>query len=817
MTGLRVEHPELPSPKGAGPLVVVAEPALRAAIEPGRAYTVGRSLDADFRIEGRRVSREHCSVTFSESAWTIRDLGSANGTFVEGRQVSDHVATGVVDVSLGDPYGPSLRLLTDGQLVSAANHEVRTADVATDSTEDSQLPPDGHFASTPSRVHRLVPRLKVGRATLNDIVLDDLSVSLFHAELRAKGDRVELVDLRSANGTFVNGQRISRALLSPGDKVAIAQTLLVFDGHLLQEFAEPGGQELRAVDLTVTVGSGADRKTLLHNVSFRLRPSGLLAIVGPSGSGKSTLLAALTGQRPADTGSVQYAGWDLYADYDQLRQRIGLVPQADLLHTPLTVKRALEYGAELRFPKDTKRSERASRVAEVMHELGLTDRGDLRIDRLSGGQRKRTSVALELLTKPSLLFLDEPTSGLDPGLDLQVMRMLRSLADDGRTVVVVTHSVENLGMCDDLLILGQGGHVAYFGPPDDAPGHFGVSDHAQIFLHLEQAGAPEPAKVHVPPGPPPKEGSALTEPPPAEAAESVSALPLPRLRRRHVLSQIWTLSRRYLAVIVADKAYLAFLAILPIMLAVLGILVGSSDGLAASTQPPEAGPPNYQARFLLLVLALGAAFSGAASSIQEVVKERTIYVRERAIGVSRIAYVWSKLLVLGAITAVQATAFAAISLAGRPGPAEALVLGHPTLEVIAATVGLAIVSMTLGLFISALIGTSEVALPLLVLATMVQVVLSGAVPIRFDSILDVAGWATPAYWAFSAAAATSDLGTLAGIDPAPLAWEHTDDTWTRNSALLLAWGATYVVLTAIALRRREPGPRRCSTVRSPRP
>lgn len=218
--------------------------------------------------------------------------------------------------------------------------------------------------------------------------------------------------------------------------------------------------------LTVVVDRG--RKTLLDQVSFPVGAKCLLAVVGPSGAGKSTLLGALTGLRPADRGTVLYDGRDLYRDYAELRSRIGLVPQDDILHSQLTVRRALTYAAELRFPQDTAKAERQARVDEVIGELGLEQRADLPIHSLSGGQRKRVSVALELLTKPSLLFLDEPTSGLDPGMDRSVMNMLRDLADDGRTVIVVTHSVLNLEGCDRLLVLAPGGRIAYFGAPGEA-------------------------------------------------------------------------------------------------------------------------------------------------------------------------------------------------------------------------------------------------------------------------------------------------------------------------------------------------------------
>ena len=188
-----------------------------------------------------------------------------------------------------------------------------------------------------------------------------------------------------------------------------------------------------------------------------------MAVVGPSGAGKTTLLNALTGFRPATSGTVLYSGWDLYDSYEALRHRIGFVPQDDVLHPQLTVRRALEYAAELRFPPDVSKAERKGEVARIMEQLGILARADLPIRQLSGGQRKRTSIALELLTRPSLLILDEPTSGLDPGIERAVMQLLRRLADDGRTVIVVTHSVQSLDLCDRVLYLAVGGKMAFFG------------------------------------------------------------------------------------------------------------------------------------------------------------------------------------------------------------------------------------------------------------------------------------------------------------------------------------------------------------------
>ena len=323
----------------------------------------------------------------------------------------------------------------------------------------------------------------IGRTPDNDLVLSDLNVSRHHAELRKSSTgSYEIVDLGSHNGTFVNGQRVTAQMLTEQDLVSIgSSTFRLKDGELIQ-YVDDGLITFTAQDLVVKVSGG---KVLLDRVTFPIPEKSLVGVIGPSGAGKSTLLGALTGMRPADTGTVLYDNRDLYQNYNELRYRIGLVPQESVLHTQLTARRALQYSAELRFPADTKPAERDVRVDEVMAELGLTKHANTRADRLSGGQLKRVNVAQELLTKPSLLFLDEPTSGLDPGLDKSVMEQMRDLAHDGRTVIVVTHSVANLDTCDRLLVLVPGGKVAFYGPPDEGLSYFSEPGWAEVFQAFE--------------------------------------------------------------------------------------------------------------------------------------------------------------------------------------------------------------------------------------------------------------------------------------------------------------------------------------------
>ncbi len=464
------------------PPLVVRSSGGTVTLPPGPVYRIGRDPDADVAVDAPVVSWRHAELSATAGQWLIQDAGSTNGTFCGGSHVSRMQITGTVQIRLGHPE--------DGPLLTCSVPDAAAAD------PDAAGPVPGTHAATALWVgHPLADRqptgitrvldlpLRIGRADDNDVVIKDLQVSRRHAELRdLSGGRFQLTDTGSSNGTFVNGQRITTTVVTEADVIGIGAATFRLAGNELREFDAAEGVLLSARGLTVTLPSG---KVLLDHVSFPLPERCLLGVIGPSGAGKSTLLGALTGMRPATSGSVLYDGRDLYANYAELRHRIGLVPQENILHTQLSARRGLSYAAELRFPQDTTAPERSRRVDEVLGELSLARHADTRTGSLSGGQQKRVNVALELLTKPSLLFLDEPTSGLDPGLDKSVMEMLAQLAKDGRTVMVVTHSVANLASCDRLLVLVPGGKVAYFGTPADGLRHFGHDDWAEVFQDFE--------------------------------------------------------------------------------------------------------------------------------------------------------------------------------------------------------------------------------------------------------------------------------------------------------------------------------------------
>jgi ABC-type multidrug transport system ATPase subunit len=824
-------------------------------LDASRSYSLGRDPQADMVFDDARVSWRHATVRRGDRSWVIEDLGSTNGTFAQGQRVQQTEVGPGSAIHLGNATdGP--RLDFRGQAAPQAAAGAAAGAVAGHARQQQyQQPPvaphqqpqpqpqlyaepaqaaaprvqpqaqrpapqaqprpqapagdgPGFAVRNPTTFHQLALGrvMRIGRALENELVVSDLQVSRYHAEFRAHPDgRYEIVDLGSHNGTYVNGQPVQRHLLGPNDIVGVGHSTFRLVGDRLEEFVDTGEVSFSARRLSVTVPHGKTTKTILKDVSFGVPEKSLIGVIGPSGSGKSTLLRALTGYRPADQGSVLYDNRDLYKQFAELRQRIGLVPQDDILHKELQVKTALRYAAKLRFPGDTATAEREARINEVLGELKLDIHADKRITSLSGGQRKRVSVALELLTKPSLIFLDEPTSGLDPGMDRDVMKLLRGLADDGRTVLVVTHSVAELALCDKLLVMAPGGSVAYFGPPDEALTFFGYETWADVFSAFENyrdydwsgrwhgsqhyqmyaaeldAGAPQvaPSIPHQVAKPPKPTGWA---------------------------AQLFTLIRRYLSVIASDRGFIGLMFVLPAVLGVVSVVIPAVSGLGPG--PLKAHGVNKDAGTILLILAVGACFSGAANSVRELIKERVIYERERATGLSRSAYLMSKVIVLGLITAIQGAIICAIGFVPRKMPVEGVIVqGQPAIEMTLAVIGLGFTSMMFGLIISSLVKTAEKTMPLLVMFAIVQVVFTGVLFQIYNSPgIEQFAWLMPARWAVGALGATANLNVVMPWDPghADMLWKHTASAWTLDMIVLVGLGALCGFIVSRLLRRHEP-------------
>ncbi|WP_328842381.1 FHA domain-containing protein [Streptomyces europaeiscabiei] len=820
-------------------------------LDPSRAYTLGRDPQGDIVFDDARVSWRHATISFSGRSWVIEDHGSTNGTFAQGQRIHQLEIGPGSAVHLGNATdGPRLNLSGSAASVAQPQQQPYAAQGASAGYAGQQAPqqqapqagwqqpqaaqvpqqqgfpqqgpgggagaPPVYGDRSPTTFHQLsLGRvMRIGRALENELVVSDLQVSRNHAEFHATPDgRFEIRDLGSHNGTFVNGMPIAKggtALLGPNDIVGVGHSTFRIIGDRLEEFVDTGDVSFSARHLTVTVDGG---KQILKDVSFGVPEKSLIAVIGPSGSGKSTLLKALTGYRPANQGDVLYDNRNLYKQFAELRQRIGLVPQDDILHKELTVKKALKYAAKLRFPADTTAQERDARIDEVLRELKLDIHKDKKVTSLSGGQRKRVSVALELLTKPSLIFLDEPTSGLDPGMDRDVMQLLRGLADDGRTVLVVTHSVAELAICDKLLVMAPGGSVAYFGPPEEALNFFGYDTWADVFSAFENyrdydwAGrwkgsqhyqmyaadidAVAPQSVHMPPP------QSMRPPKP-----------------QGWLSQLGTLVRRYVSVIASDKGFLALTVILPAVLGAVSLLIDPDKDLLVRGVNKATGLPipNGTATTVLLILAVGACFAGAANSVRELIKERVIYERERATGLSRSAYLMSKVIVLGAVTVFQGAMVGAIGFSTRTIPDEALIFGEGKfavmLELSIPIMGLGFTSMMFGLVISSLVKTAEKTMPLLVMFAIVQVVFTGCLfALHGSPGVNEFSYLMPSRWAVAAAGATLDFNNISppkeAGDTDPL-WDHTVGAYSLDMIALIVLGVICGVLVARFLRRHEP-------------
>ena len=460
----------------------------------------------------------------------------------------------------------------------------------------------------------------------------------------------------------------------------------------------------------------------------------------------------------------------------------------------------------------------------------MSHRAESRIDRLSGGERKRVNVATELLTEPSLLLLDEPASGLDAGLERTLMRLLRRLADAGRTVIVVTHSLDSLDLCDRLLVLAPGGIPAYIGHPAGIADRFGHDDLVETFndLATQQIDWRDP-RLGAAAAAPQQLAAPQPQPNAPRAAEAGRG---PRRAAREWFAQVFALSRRFVSVLASDRRNLMLLLAQAPILGLLMLIAMPTNELSM--------PSATQIRFVstaglvLFVVLLGSTWLGANNAIREIANERALFLRERAAGLSSTAYVTSKALVLGIFTAAQAAVLVAIATAAQQGPVDAVVLGWARGELIVIVALAGVASMALSLLISAIVGTPDRATTLLPIVLILQFVLSagGVLPEIVDKpVLRQVANLSSAQWGFAGSASTADLNQLQAFtdqlrdlrevdaaDPGPALealaesadpperWAHTTSAWFTAAGALVALTVGPLGAAVIVLRRKEPLP-----------
>jgi ABC-type multidrug transport system ATPase subunit/pSer/pThr/pTyr-binding forkhead associated (FHA) protein len=701
---------------------------------------IGRQADNDVVLNNRFVSRAHAELEKrGNDYWLIPSSNLSNSLILDGQPVMEPTRL---------RHGAKIRI------GGYAPGEVVALDFLSPLSE-SGLGSQQSIQFTENRL------MKIGRNKDNDIVIPAPTVSQYHAEVEKIGKRFRLRDLRSSNGTFVNGKAISgETWVQPGDAIQIGPYRFVVDEHEFAQFDQSeGGVRIDVVGLNKWVNG--NKLNILQDISLVFQPKEFIVVVGQSGGGKSTLVDAIAGYRPATHGRVVVNGTiDVYKEFDAIRSTIGFVPQKDIIHMELTVFQALDYAARLRMPADTTVAERHKRIEEVMEDLDLAHRRDTTISRLSGGQQKRVSIGVELITKPGLFFLDEPTSGLDPGMETELMRLMRRLADQGRTVVMITHATKNVMLADKVVFLARGGYLSWFGPPEEALAYFdqyrsererraSPMEFDNIYTLLDQpelGSAPDWASRYKND---PAYKKYIAEPLIGQSSAPAKTAAKPQKRKAaSAIRQFFILSDRNIKIMTRDKFSLILLILVAPLMASLDFVLSSGVGRAPTSF--NNGTFNEMITTLISITNTSVLVGGLAM-MRELVKERDIYKRERLVNLQLSSYILSKVWIAFVLAIYQAACFTVFRYLAfdMPGGSEEFVFFFVTefLLVLSGTM--------VGLFCSALAPNGNAAPLLLILFIIPQMVLSGALVQLPETATAIA----PMRWAFQSFIGISGVGS----------------------------------------------------------
>jgi ABC-type multidrug transport system ATPase subunit/ABC-type multidrug transport system permease subunit len=703
------------------------------------------------------------------------------------------------------------------------------------------------------------PRITIGRQPGSDLLLPHPQVSGHHAFLEQVQGGYRIVDQNSKNHVYVNGHQVSSQLLQPGDEIRIGPYNLTYTGTQLTQRDESGGVRIDAFQLHK---EGNNNTILINDISLAIPPRKFVALVGGSGAGKSTLMDALNGLRPAQKGGVYYNGKDYYRHLAAFSTQLGYVPQDDIIHRDLTVERALYYTARMRLPDDFTEEQIKQRIDEVLDDVEMKYRRNMLVSKLSGGQRKRVSISLELLANPSIFFLDEPTSGLDPGLDRKMMFLLRKLADKGHTIVLVTHATNNINTCDYICFLAQGGRLTYFGPPNEAKTYFQKTDFAEIYSALEPTeqnpDIPKQAEEQFKRSPlyqqfvvAPLNQSPATQAQMNRQQEPAEVIPP---RRGDPWKQFSLLSRRYLELLRNDRGNLLILLLqAPVIALILAfMLLGGGQGTfeptsiakcavpASVPRSPQAinqfdcisilqalqqqGNPNPMqtlqqfiipgsggdAQKYLFIMAFAALMFGTINGAREIVKEAPIYRRERAVNLGIAPYMFSKIVVLGVLCLLQSAILVFVVNAIAP-ILQGIIL--PAIVEVYITMALtSLAGLMLGLTVSALAPNNDRAVSFIPIILIPQVIFSGLLFQINSPALQIISSLFAVRWGMAASGSSVGIhGDKIGSDT----WTYQGTLFSTNSQaaatfhLLLCWFFLVAmivilgILTTYFLKRKD--------------
>jgi ABC-type multidrug transport system ATPase subunit/pSer/pThr/pTyr-binding forkhead associated (FHA) protein len=747
------------SPKLTPPqlIVAIAGQALKTYSLSKARVTIGRLEDNEIVIDSQIVSRHHAYLDRVQDDYLLTVIREArNPVLFDGRPLT---------ASHKLQHGDILRIgsLDPGMMVTMTYVDLSRA-------VETQ--------ATPIRFGEK-NIIQIGRDASNDVVLNSPTVSGYHAQIERVGTRHRLTDLRSTNGTFVNDKRVEGDIwLQPSDVIRIGSFRIVMGEDELGQFDESRGLRVDALDLNKWVRKDLN---ILKDISLAFKPREFIVVVGQSGGGKTTLVDAIAGYRPATHGVVLVNGTNIYSNFAVIQNEIGYVPQRDIIHYELTVYQALNYAARLRMPSDTKKEERHQRIMQVLEDLDLVERKDTPISRLSGGQIKRVSIGVELLTKPGLFFLDEPTSGLDPGTETAFMHLMRRLADQGRTIVMITHATKNVMLADKVVFLARGGYVAWFGPPEEALDYFNQyrsereqraheMEFDQIYAILDDPGKGKaqdwagrymqhPAYQKYIIEPLQSARTLISKGPKVKQAGKVA-----RSKGRPRVSgirQFLILSARNIKILSRDRTSLILMLLVPVLIASLDFFLASAMGKHIYDYKDGNATSASVTNFLL---AIDCLLVGGFSQMREFVKEADIYKRERLVNLKIFPYVASKAWVALLFSIYGAAAFITIRFLAFDIPSTPVIIGLFFISMVLAVLA---GSMS-GLLASAISKSASVAPLIMILLIIPQIVLSGSLVPLSEKVTAIAS----TRWAFQDFAGLTGMGSDVASDPC---WKLTKD------------------------------------------
>ncbi len=588
----------------------MSTPNAHSFLLDARRITIGRDPSCDIVLSGVGISRRHATLVLDPQGPLIEDAGSSFGVRVDGEQVPRAA-------------------LRDGSVVTIGVARFRVVIAGGELSLRPGYEGQSEVAERPAEI--AARELRIGRDTGSDIHCPHPLVSRFHAALRVSPDgRCSIVDQHSTNGTYVNGRAVRRAELSEGDIVQVGPFRFFLQQASLVQADDISRVRIEASQVSVKRGG----RLVLDHVSLSVEPGEFVAILGPSGAGKSTLAAVLTGQAQPDRGEVYLNAMPLKRFASAFSSTIGFVSQHNLLPGELTVREIFAEQGLLRLPADSRPEERRARIEEVLKLLQLEHVAAHRARSLSGGEARRVHLGIELLSSPALVLLDEPLAGLDFGLVRAFMDLFRAISDRGHTLLLTTHTLEQIELCDRVLFINKG-CLVYQGSPGEMGGAFGVGSIGEVYEKVKRENI---TRLHH--GPETAESAAVD----SERGEPV-AVNGRTARGAPLLRQAGVLLVRFWRTLVRDHRNLLLLTAQAPLIAVLLALVfrRSADGFL---------PLSFY-----FAVTVSAVWVGGVNTVREIAREWPILRREHRVGLSVGAYLASKAGFFVTLSAVQGVVF----------------------------------------------------------------------------------------------------------------------------------------------------------------